>query len=378
MTSRSNTKPPPAPIVDLAARVGRAGERYVPPILLPDGTLAPGAECPLGDEAVIEALVLMIRSRLVDERGVSFQRQGRIGTFSEARGQEAATAGSALALDPATDWVVQAYRELPALLRQGMSLTQYWMLFIGHPDGWAFPADVNVFPLQIELGTQLPHAVGMAWGLRLQRRPGVVIGYFGDGASSEGDFYEAGNLAGVTEAPVVLFCQNNGWAISTPRQKQTRAETIAAKAAAFGIPGYVVDGNDVMAVYAVTKEAVERARAGGGPTLIEAQTYRLGAHNTADDPTRYSAKEEREDWERRDPLTRLRAYAINAGLWDKERDEEFAERTYAEIDDAFREAQERAAARTPAMLFDHVYANPPARLERQRRQIEEEEGLWLS
>ncbi|HKN39894.1 MAG TPA: thiamine pyrophosphate-dependent enzyme [Acidimicrobiia bacterium] len=350
----------------------------MPPLLLPDGTLAPGAECPLGDEAVIEALVLMIRSRLVDERGVSFQRQGRIGTFSEARGQEAATAGSALALDPATDWVVQAYRELPALLRQGMSLTQYWMLFIGHPDGWAFPADVNVFPLQIELGTQLPHAVGMAWGLRLQRRPGVVIGYFGDGASSEGDFYEAGNLAGVTEAPVVLFCQNNGWAISTPRQKQTRAETIAAKAAAFGIPGYVVDGNDVMAVYAVTKEAVERARAGGGPTLIEAQTYRLGAHNTADDPTRYSAKEEREDWERRDPLARLRTYAINAGLWDKERDEELAERTYAEIDDAFREAQERSAARTPAMLFDHVYANPPARLERQRRLIEEEEGLWLS
>jgi pyruvate dehydrogenase E1 component alpha subunit len=378
MTSRSNTKHLPVPSVDLEARVGNAGERYVPPILLPDGTLAPGAECPLGDEAVIEALVLMIRSRLVDERGVSFQRQGRIGTFSEARGQEAATVGSALALDPATDWVVQAYRELPALLRQGMSLTQYWMLYIGHPGGWAFPDDVNVFPLQIELGTQLPHAVGMAWGLRLQRRPGVVIGYFGDGASSEGDFYEAGNLAGVTEAPVVLFCQNNGWAISTPRQKQSRAETIAAKAAAFGIPGYVVDGNDVMAVYAVTNEAVERARAGGGSTLIEAQTYRLGAHNTADDPTRYSAKEEWEDWERRDPLARLRTYAINAGLWDKERDEELAERTYAEIDDAFREAQERAAARTPAMLFDHVYANPPARLERQRRLIEEEEGLWLS
>src|SRR2546421_787929 len=308
MTSRSNTKQPPAPSVDLAARVGKAGERSVPPILLPDGTLAPGAECPLGDGAVIEALSLMIPSRLVDERGVSFRGRGRTGRSSEARGQEAATAGSALALDPATDWVVQAYRELPALLRQGMSLTQYWMLFIGHPDGWAFPADVNVFPLQIELGTQLPHAVGMAWGLRLQRRPGVVIGYFGDGASSEGDFYEAGNLAGVTEAPVVLFCQNNGWAISTPRQKQTRAETIAAKAAAFGIPGYVVDGNDVMAVYAVTKEAVGRARAGGGPTPVEAPTYRLGAHNTADDPPRYSEKEEREEWERLDPLTRPRGH----------------------------------------------------------------------
>lgn len=365
--------PAPLAVPPFRYSAGAHGEQVVAPILTADGRLAPDATCPLDDVQLIEALVLMTKSRLVDERGVSYQRQGRIGTFSEARGQEAATAGSAMALDVTTDWVVQSYRELPALLRQGMALEQYWMLFIGHPDGWGFPDGVNVFPLQIELGAQLPHAVGMAWGLRKRGNPGVVIGYCGDGATSEGDFYEAGNLAGLTRAPVVLFVQNNGWAISTPRERQTAASTLAAKAAGWGIPGCVVDGNDVMSVYAVTCEAVARARRGDGPTLIEARTHRAGAHNTSDAPARYRPPEDEQAVAGRDPLRRLRTYLTDRGLWDQELDTELAVTLYAEIDQAFASATERAKLRTPAMLFDHVYADPPPRTLRQRRAIEDEQ-----
>lgn len=320
----------------------------------------------------------MTYSRLVDERGVSYQRQGRIGTFAEVRGQEGASAGSALALDPAIDWVAQSYRELPALLHQGLSIVQHWLMYIGHPRGWATPMGVNVLPLQIELAAQIPQAVGLAWGMQLQGKPGAVLAYFGDGASSEGDFYEAANLAGVTTAPVVLFCQNNGWAISTPRGRQTRAATIAAKAAAAGIPGYVVDGNDVMAVYAVTAEAIHAARNGDGPTLIEAQTYRIGAHNTSDDLSRYAPPEQQTLWLARDPLDRLRRYLLDADLWDEASDLELRERLLSEIDEAFVEAERVGADRSASMLFDHVYANPPRRLTAQQAQIEKEGTAWPS
>lgn len=353
--------------------VGPGGERVLPSILRPDGTLAPGATSPMSDDQLLEALALMTRSRLVDERGVSYQRQGRIGTFSEARGQEAASAGSSLALDPDKDWIAQSYRELPALLRYGLPLTTYWTLFIGHPAGWSYPAGTRLLPLQIELATQLPQAAGIAWGLKLKKDPGVVLGYFGDGASSEGDFYEAGNLAGVLDAPLVLLCQNNGWAISTPTDRQTKVTNIAAKAAAFGIPGVVVDGNDVMAVYAATRDAVARAEAGHGPTLIEAKTYRLGAHNTSDEPRRYRESDVVTEWEERDPILRLRRYLEFRGLWDDERDQEFREQTFREIDAHFSEAMEVAGTRGPDMLFDHVYAEPTARMRVQRDSILDEE-----
>jgi pyruvate dehydrogenase E1 component alpha subunit len=354
--------------------LGVHGEHLAASILLADGTLADGMTCPMDDDQVVEVLTLMTRSRLIDERGVSYQRQGRIGTFSENRGQEAASAGSAMALTVGDDWIVQSYRELPALLRHGMSLQQYWTLFIGHPDGWRFPDDVNIWPLQIELGTQMPHAVGMAWGLRLQGRSDVVIGYIGDGATSEGDFYEAGNLAGVTKAPVILFVQNNGWAISTPTHRQTAADSIAAKAAGWGVPSHIVDGNDVFAVYATTREAVARARRGEGASLIEARTYRLGAHNTSDAPDRYRDGDGAAEWEQNDPLLRLRTYATAQGLWDEDRNAELVRATYSEIDDAFTAAHARAKVRTPSMLFDHVYADPPPRTLRQRKSIEEEVG----
>jgi pyruvate dehydrogenase E1 component alpha subunit len=365
------TIPKAAPRFPEQETVGPGGERILPSILLPDGSLAAGASSPMSDEQLLEALVLMTRSRLVDERGVSYQRQGRIGTFSEVRGQEAASVGSALALDPAKDWIAQSYRELPALLRYGLSLTTYWTLFIGHPAGWEYPADMRILPLQIELATQLPQATGIAWGLKLKKQPGVVLGYFGDGASSEGDFYEAGNLAGVLDAPLILFCQHNGWAISTPTERQTKVANIAAKAAAFGIPGVVVDGNDVMSVYAATREAVARASSGAGPTLIEAKTYRLGAHNTSDEPRRY--RDNVPEWEDRDPLVRLRRHLESRGLWDEQRDDELRENSLHEIDTAFNEAMTNAAKRSPEMLFDHVYAEPTARMRAQRAAILDEE-----
>ncbi len=373
MATKTTTSPPSVPQSEPV--LGVHGEHLAASYLLPDGTLADGMTCPMDDDQVVEVLTLMTRSRLIDERGVSYQRQGRIGTFSENRGQEAASAGSAMALDVGGDWIVQSYRELPALLRHGMSLQQYWTLFIGHPDGWRFPDEVNIWPLQIELGTQIPHAVGMAWGLQLQGRSDVVIGYIGDGATSEGDFSEAGNLAGVTRAPVVLFVQNNGWAISTPTHRQTAAASIAAKAAGWGVPSHIVDGNDVFAVYATTRDAVARARRGDGASLIEARTYRLGAHNTSDAPDRYRDGGGAEEWAPNDPLLRLRTYAMAQGLWDDDRDAELVAATYAEIDEAFAAAHAQAKVRAPSMLFDHVYADPPPRTLRQRAAIEQEVAL---
>ena len=351
----------------LEDRVGAGSERFVAPILQADGTLAPGAECPLDDDALIEALTLMTRSRLFDERALSYQRQGRIGTYAEARGQEAASAGSALTLDPSQDWVVQSYREQPALFRQGMSMLQYWLLLIGHPLGGVIPADVNITPMQIELSTQLLHGVGLAWGNRIQRKPGIVIGYIGDGATSEGDFYEAGNLAAVCNAPIVLFCQNNGWAISTPRSRQTASATIAEKAGAYGFPGIQVDGNDLFAVYSATREAIERARDGDGPTLIEAVTYRIGAHTTADDPTRYVPPDELERHQRRDPMARLAAYLRREGLLDDAVEARLDEEAREHVAAAYAEAD---AAPEPADdgFFDHIYAHPTPRLLRQREE----------
>src|SRR5580704_4000072 len=231
-------------------------------LLEPSGALVAGAVSPFDDEQLLSALHLMMLSRAFDHKGVSLQRQGRFGTFSPVLGQEASVVGSAFALDPSRDWIVPQYRELPALLHQGLPLEQFILYFNGHPAGGAIPDGVKLLPIQISLAAQLPHAVGLAWGLQLQGIDGVVLTYFGDGASSEGDFHEACNLAGVVRAPVVFFLQNNGWAISTPRCQQSAARTFAERAPGYGFDGVVVDGNDLLAVYAATKAAVERARAG--------------------------------------------------------------------------------------------------------------------
>jgi pyruvate dehydrogenase E1 component alpha subunit len=337
-------------------------------VLLPDGTLRPGAEPSLADDEIAAALELMLLTRTFDDRALRLQRQGRFGTFSQVRGQEAAVVGSAFALDPARDWVVPQYRELPALLRQGFPLEHFILYFTGNPAGGGVPDGVNCLPLNIALASQVPHAVGLGWGLLRQGTDATVLAYFGDGASSEGDVHEALNLAGVLAAPVVFFLSNNGWAISTPRSAQSAARTLASRAVGYGMPGVLVDGNDLLAVHQVTAAAVQRARAGLGPTLIEAITYRTGAHNTADDPTRYVDEAEREDWVRRDPIDRVIAYLRARGRWDEGVAAAVQERIAATIDAAFAMAAARPAP-GPEQLFDHLYASPPDRVARQRAQV---------
>ncbi|MUL84755.1 MULTISPECIES: thiamine pyrophosphate-dependent dehydrogenase E1 component subunit alpha [unclassified Mycolicibacterium] len=330
------------------------------------GSLADGAPA-MKDDAALAALELMMLTRTFDEKATSLQRQGRFGTFSSVRGQEASVVGAACALDPGRDWVVPQYRELPALLRQGLPLENFALYFTGHPAGGAIPADVNVLPIQISLAAQLPHAVGLAWGLRHQGSDGVVTTFVGDGASSEGDFHESLNLAGLRKAPVIFFLQNNGWAISTPRRAQSAARTLAERAPGYGVEGILVDGNDLFAVHTAMQEAVRRARAGEGPTLIESLTWRAGAHNTADDPSRYVTAEDEAPWDGTDPIERVQTYLAGRGVWTDQVAAETQQRCTAEVERALAVARQTPTA-GPDFLFEHVYATPPATLIDQRTQ----------
>jgi TPP-dependent pyruvate/acetoin dehydrogenase alpha subunit len=339
-------------------------------LLAPDGTLASGHVPSLAGDELLGAWRAMLRSRVMDERCFSLQRQGRIGTFSPVNGEEAAVIGSAWALDPERDWVVPQYRELPAMVRHGFTLTQALQYFQGKPQGNFMGPGVNVLPFQISLAAQIPHAVGLAWALRQRGLDGVVCVYFGDGASSEGDAHEALNLAGVRRAPVLFVLKNNGWAISTPVRKQTAATSFAARAAGYGMPGELVDGNDLFAMHDACSRAVARARAGDGPTLIEARTYRMGPHNTSDDPTRYVDPDELAEQRAADPVDRLRRHLQASGLVDEASEEAAVAELRAEVDAAVTEA-EATPGPGPAGMFDHVYAEPPARVAAQRAATEE-------
>jgi TPP-dependent pyruvate/acetoin dehydrogenase alpha subunit len=320
-----------------------------------------------------KALEYMKFSRAFDEKAFSLQRQGRFGTFSPVHGQEASVVGAAFALDPVRDWVVPQYRELPALLRQGLPLENFMLTHLGDPRGNAAPEGTNVMPIQIGLAAQLPQAVGLAWGLQRKGSDGVVLVFFGDGASSEGDFHEACNLAGTLRAPVVFFLQNNGWAISTPRSRQSAAANLAARAPGYGMPGIVVDGNDLLAVHEVVSRAVARARAGDGPSLVESVTYRIGDHNTADDSTRYRSAEEVASWLERDPIDRALAYLQARHLWDDEREADVRMRINERIDAAI-QLMESVEAPGVDHLFEHVTAEPWSRLCRQRDALLAQEG----
>jgi pyruvate dehydrogenase E1 component alpha subunit len=250
----------------------------------------------------------MLLTRRLDHRMIGLSRRDVIGTYTPLEGQEASVLGAALALDPARDWIVPSYREQAAWLRHGLPLDSLVAMYFGRIDAARIPDGVNLLTRQQAIGAHLPHAVGLAWGLALRGRDAVVLTYFGEGASSEGDFHEACNLAGVVRAPIVFFLQNNGWAISTPVARQTAADSFAARAAGYGFYGTVVDGNDLFAVYDVTREAVQRAREGSGPTLIESRCYRLNMHNTADNPTRYREDAEVAEARQRDPIARVRTH----------------------------------------------------------------------
>lgn len=275
----------------------------------------------------------MLLARRLDVRCVNLQRQGRIGTYAPMAGQEASEIGSAMALRP-EDWLFPTYRDLAAAAAHGLPLVAYVQYWMGHPVGGIAPEGVNVFPASVPVGSHIPHAAGMAWAARLRGDAACALCLFGDGATSEGDFHEGLNFAGVARAPAVFLCQNNGYAISVPLRMQTASASIAVKGEAYGIPGLQVDGNDVFAVHAAVSEALERARAGDGPTLIEAITYRLGPHTTSDDPSRYRSGDEEAAARAREPLGRIQAYLRSTGLLSEQALERLTAEVDAEVDAA--------------------------------------------
>ncbi len=309
----------------------------------------------------------MLHARRADERLLTLQRQGRIGTAIPGRGQEATALGAVYALRP-TDWVVPVFRQLAAYLWRGWPFEQLILYLAGYQEGMRVADGARNLPLYVAVAGQIPHAVGLAYAARYKRDGSVVLVFLGDGATSHGDFHEAINFAGVFQVPVIFCCENNQWAISVPVRKQTRARTLARKALAYGVPGVQVDGNDLLAVYVATREAVERARAGQGPTFIECLTYRLGPHSTADDPTKYRSEAEVRAWEAKEPLLRMRRYLEGKGLLEAAAHEALGAAVEAEI----RQAVERAEARMdgdPLGVFDHVYAELPEELQEQRAEL---------
>jgi pyruvate dehydrogenase E1 component alpha subunit len=318
---------------------------------------------PMSDEMALEGYRVMLRGRRFDERCVSLQRQGRMVTLAPGIGQEAATVGAAMALDSDTDWFVPQYRELAGQLWHGYPLKLAFLWHVGHPIAFQVPGDLKMLPFQAAIAGQLPQAVGLAWGLKLKRDPGVVLAVFGDGGTSQGDFHEAANLAGVMKAPVILLCQNNGWAISTTIEQQTASETLAQKAIAYGFPGIQCDGNDLFAVYATVREAVRRAREGKGPTLVEAVTYRLGLHTTADDPSRYEPREMHELWVDRDPLRRMQLHLVSRGVVDRAALDRIEDQVKEELRVAWDEAQKEPAP-DPSFYFAQVHEDTSPRLRR--------------
>jgi pyruvate dehydrogenase E1 component alpha subunit len=309
----------------------------------------------------------MLLSRQLDLRMLSLQRQGRMGTFAPLMGQEAAQVGSAFALE-LTDWLVPSFREAAAYIMRGLPLKDILLLFMGREEGNVIPKDQRILPVSIPVASQLPHAVGLAMAAKIRHDPCAVLVYFGDGATSEGDFHEACNFAGAFQAPVVFLCQNNHYAISMSRERQTRARTLAQKAIAYGFDGLQVDGNDLLAVYVATRDAVARAKAGKGPTLLECVTYRMSMHTTADDPSRYRKKAEEEEWQKHDPIPRFREYLKTKELWS----EAWQTSLEQEIEALIRQAVEEAEADRefdPADMFDHVFATKPPHLKAQQEEL---------
>jgi pyruvate dehydrogenase E1 component alpha subunit len=300
----------------------------------------------------------LVLLRTYDERSVVYHRQGRIGTYAIYWNHEAMQVGSVYALR-GDDWIFPSYRESAIGLLRGMPASTVLSWWRGHPAGWWNPADWNVASICVPIGTHVPHAAGLAWGKRLRGEDACAITYFGDGATSEGAFHEGANFAAVMRAPLVLFCNNNHWAISTPLEAQTRAETLADKAVGYGMPGLRVDGADVLAVYEATREAVERARAGHGPTFIEAVTYRAAPHATADDPKAYIDLDRVEEERKGECLGRYERYLRRLGMLTDDLDQQIK----GDAAELMRQGIAAAEAEPPAdvsLLFEHTFVDPPA------------------
>ena len=323
----------------------------------------------LSNEDVVKLYEFMVTCRQLDEIAFKLQRSGRMGTYPQNKGQEAAAIGSGFAAKKGVDFLCPCYRENAALFMHGLPMHYILLHWMGDERGNQIPDGVNMTPLSIPIGTQMLHATGIAWAFKLRKEPRVAITYFGDGATSEGDFHEAMNFASTLQVPCVFFCQNNQWAISVPREIQMNSETVAQKAIAYGMPTIQVDGNDLFAVYKASRDAIERARAGGGPSFIEAVTYRLADHTTADDARRYRDPKEVDAWVSRDPMIRLRKFLSDRGLWNDEQQKAHEDRAKVIVAEVVKTA-EGIEKPTTDDIFNYTYAQPlPPELERQRETL---------
>ncbi|MFC2165604.1 pyruvate dehydrogenase (acetyl-transferring) E1 component subunit alpha [Acidobacteriota bacterium] len=324
----------------------------------------------LSDDELRKLYRFMVTTRIADTKALKLQRQGRMGTFAQSLGHEACQVGSTFAVTK-KDWVVPYFRDLGTYIVLGFPLRQWFLYWMGNEKGGVIPKDLNLYTITVPVGSQLPQAVGLGMAINIKKDKIAVLSTFSDGATSEGDFHEAMNFAGVYHTPNVFLCYNNQYAISMPRAKQTASKTLAQKAIAYGFDGLLVDGNDVLAVYAATKEALEKAKQGRGPTLIEAYTYRMSNHTTSDDALKYRTEEEVKEWEKKDPIDRFRIYLENKDIWSDDLEAEIVKQAEAFVE---KEVQEAEKTPPPSVeeLFIHMYEDMPLKLKEQLEELKTE------
>lgn len=344
------------------------GEKQLIQVINPKGEVVDEAALKtISDEDMLRMYRFMVLTKSWNTKALSLQRQGRLGTLASVRGQEGANVGMGMALGP-DDWLVPAFREYGAMIVRGVSLKSLFLHWGGDERGARPPEGSRMLPVCITVGSHLPHAAGIAWGAKIRGEKIAVMSSSGDGSTSQGDFYEALNFAGVFKLPVVFVIQNNHWAISVPVEKQTATETLAEKACAAGLESARVDGNDVIAVYLTVKRLLDRARSELKPALVELVTYRLGDHTTSDDATRYRKDEEIQSWIQKDPIDRMRKFLTAHRGWTDEKDSELTEECSAEVEQAVKE-YEATSGRNPAAIFDHMYAEMPWHLKEQKEEM---------
>jgi pyruvate dehydrogenase E1 component alpha subunit len=325
----------------------------------------------ISEDDIKKMYEFMVLARVVDDRILKLQREGRCGTYGSSLGQEAVQVGSALALED-EDWLFPYFRDIGANLIRKIPAANYILYWMGDERGMKIPESTNTFMQCIPVATQVQHAAGAAFTMKYKNKGNAVLVYLGDGATSEGDFHEGMNFAGVMQLPVVFVCQNNQYAISMPVKKQTASKTLAQKAIAYGFEGIRVDGNDVFAVFSATKAALEKARSGKGPTFIECLTYRIGDHTTSDDASRYRSEEEVDAWKKKDPIERLKKFMQSRGLWANEYEETTKNDAEDQADQAIKEAESIPDQKLED-IFSYTYAEMPKNLKEQLKEAEGKE-----
>ena len=331
-----------------------------------DSSLLPPSE-QITEKKVKRFYESMVLIRAFDQKALNLQRAGRLGTYASLQGQEAIQVACAAALRP-EDWLFPAFRENGLSILRGIPMATLYQYWSGDERGSDFSQDQHQFPIAIPVGTHIPHAVGAAWGAKFKGDPIAVVATFGDGSTSKGDFHEGLNFAGVFQVPVVFVCQNNQWAISVPLSRQTAAETLAQKAISYGFEGIQVDGNDVLGLYMTMKRALEKARRGEGPTLVECLSYRLNDHTTADDASRYRSEEEVASWKKKDPISRLRVYLEQTYHWSDSDEIRLRKEVDKRIAKSVQD-YESATPLEPTAMFDHLFASLPPELLQQKEML---------